>query len=168
MILGMSVQTFTILHVVISLIGIASGIIVVIGMFGSQSQPRWTALFLATTVLTSVTGFLFPITKFTPALGTGVVSCVVLAVALFALYGKHLAGAWRWIYVVTAVSALYLNVLVLIVQSFQKVPALTPLAPTQSEPPFLIAQTVALVVFVLLGIVAVIKFRPGAMLTPRY
>jgi hypothetical protein len=168
MILGMSVQTFTILHVVISLIAIASGIIVLIGMFGSQSQPRWTALFLATTVLTSLTGFLFPIKGFTPALGTGIVSCIILAIALVALYGKHLVGAWRWIYVVTAVSALYLNVLVLIVQSFQKIPALRPLAPTQSEPPFLIAQTIALVVFVLLGALAVIKFRPGAVLRPRY
>jgi hypothetical protein len=168
MILGMSVQTFTIVHVVISLVAIASGIIVVVGMFGSQSQPRWTALFLTTTVLTSLTGFLFPIKGFTPALGTGIVSCIILAIALAALYAKHLVGAWRWIYVVTAVSALYLNVLVLIVQSFQKIPALKPLAPTQSEPPFLIAQTVALVVFVLLGIVAVVKFRPGAMLTPRY
>lgn len=168
MILGMSVQTFTILHVVISLIAIAAGIVVVIGMFGSQSQPRWTALFLATTVLTTLTGFLFPITKFTPALGTGVVSSVILAIALFALYGKHLVGAWRWIYVVTAVAALYLNVFVLIVQSFQKIPALQPLAPTQSEPPFLIAHAAALVLFVLLGIAAVVKFHPGPALTPRY
>ena len=168
MILGMSVQTFTILHVVISLIAIASGIIVVIGMFGSQPQPRWTALFLATTVLTSLTGFLFPIKGFTPALGTGIISCVILAIALFALYGKHLMDAWRWIYVVTAVAALYLNVFVLIVQSFLKIPALRPLAPTQSEPPFLIAHAAALGLFVVFGIIAVIKFRPGAMLTPRY
>ncbi|HEY6831320.1 MAG TPA: hypothetical protein VI251_02420 [Pseudolabrys sp.] len=168
MILGMSLQTFTILHVVISLVAIASGIIVVIGMFGSQSQPRWTALFLATTVLTTLTGFLFPITKFTPALGTGIVATVVFVIALFALYIKHLVGAWRWIYVVTAVISLYLNVFVLIVQSFQKIPALQPLAPTQSEPPFLIAQTAALALFVLFGIIAVVKFRPGAMLTPRY
>jgi hypothetical protein len=168
MVLGMSLQAFTILHVVISLIAIASGIIVIIGMFGSQPHPRWTALFLATTVLTSLTGFLFPIKGFTPALGTGIVSCIILAIALVALYGKRLVGAWRWIYVVTAVSALYLNVLVLIVQSFQKIPSLRPLAPTQSEPPFLIAQTAALVVFVLLGILAVIRFRPGAMLTARY
>jgi hypothetical protein len=168
MILGMSLQTFTILHVVISLIAIASGIVVVIGMFGSRSQPLWTALFWITTVLTTVTGFLFPITKFTPALGTGIVATVIFVIALFALYITHLVGAWRWIYVVTAVISLYLNVFVLIVQSFQKIPALQPLAPTQSEPPFLIAQTAALGLFVLLGIIAVIKFRPAAMLNPRY
>jgi hypothetical protein len=175
MILGMSVQTFTILHVVISLIAIASGFIVVIGMFGSQPQPRWTAIFLLMTILTSVTGFLFPIHGFTPALGVGVISIVLLAVALLALYVKKLAGAWRWIYVVTAIAALWFNVFVLIVQSFQKVAFLNPLAP-QVGPPFAgatntqfaIAQTAALVVFVLLGIFAVIKFRPGAMLTPRY
>jgi hypothetical protein len=168
MILGMSIQAFTILHVVISLIAIASGIVVVIGMFASRSQPGWTALFWLTTVLTTMTGFLFPITKFTPALGTGIVATVVFVIAIFALYAKHLVGAWRWIYVVTAVTSLYLNVFVLIVQSFQKIPALQPLAPTQSEPPFLITQTAALVVFVLFGVLAVVKFRPGAILTPRY
>jgi hypothetical protein len=160
MILGLSIQTFTITHVVISLVAIASGILVLIGMFSSRRMPGWTAFFLLTTVLTSVTGFLFPIHGFTPALGTGIVSCVLLALALYGLYGKHLAGAWRWIYVACAAGALYLNVLVLIVQSFQKVPALKPLAPTQSEPPFLIAQGVALVVFLIVGIAAALRFRP--------
>jgi hypothetical protein len=165
MILGLSVQNFTILHVVISLMAIASGIVVLIGMFGSRRLPGWTAFFLLTTVLTSVTGFLFPIRVFTPAIGTGIISCVLLALALYGLYGKRLAGAWRWIYVATASSALYLNVLVLIVQSFQKLPFLNPLAPTQSEPPFLIAQLIALIAFLLAGIAAALKFRPAPDLT---
>ena len=161
MILGLSVQTFTLLHVAISIIAIASGIIVLIGMIGSNRCAGWTALFLFTTVLTSVTGFLFPITGFTPALGVGIVSLVVLAVALLALYVKHLAGAWRWIYVVAASTALWFNVFVLLVQAFQKVAPLTALAPTQSEPPFLIAQGGALVLLLLLGVAAAIRFRPG-------
>ena len=163
MILGLSIAAFTILHVIISLIAIVSGIYVVIAMVGGSKPAGWTALFLLTTVLTSVTGFLFPITHFTPAVGTGIVSLLVLAFALVALYGKHLSGAWRWIYVVTAIAALYFNVLVLIVQAFLKVPVLHPLAPNGNEPPFLIAQTVALVLFVGLGIAAVIRFRPGAL-----
>jgi hypothetical protein len=161
MVFGLSIQTFTIVHVIISLMAIASGIVVLIGMLGSHQMRGWTAFFLLTTILTSVTGFLFPIRGFTPALGTGIVSCIVLALALYSLYGKHLAGAWRWIYVASAISALYLNVFVLIVQSFQKVPALKLLAPTQSEPPFLIAQGVALVAFLIVGIAAALRFRPG-------
>ena len=161
MILGMSIQTFTVLHVIISLVAIATGLVVLVGMLGSKRLTGWTAQFLITTFLTSATGFLFPIHGFTPALGTGVVALVVLAVALLALNGKQLAGAWRWIYVATAVTSLYLNVFVLIVQAFMKVPFLTAMAPTQSEPPFLIAQTAALAIFVVLGIVAAIKFRPG-------
>jgi hypothetical protein len=157
------------------LIAIAAGIVVMFGMVRSHRMPGWTAIFLLTTILTSVTGFMFPIRGFTPALGGGMISIVLLAVALLALYVKKLAGAWRWIYVVTAIAALWFNVFVLIVQSFQKVAFLNPLAP-QVGPPFAgatntqfaIAQTAALVLFVLLGIFAVIKFRPGAMLTPRY
>lgn len=165
MILGMSVQNFTLLHVAISIVAIASGLIVLFGMIASNRFAGWTALFLATTVLTSATGFLFPIKGFTPAAGVGVISLLILAVALVALYGKKLAGAWRWIYVVTAVTALWFNVFVLIVQSFQKVAVLKPLAPTQSEPPFLIAQAAVLVLFVVLGIAATIRFRPVARMT---
>jgi hypothetical protein len=165
MVLGMSIETFTIVHVVISLMAIASGIVVLIGMLGSHRIPAWTAFFLLTTVLTSVTGFLFPIRGFTPAIGTGIVSCLVLAVALYALYGRHLAGAWRWIYVASAATALYLNVLVLIIQSFQKLPALKPLAPTQSEPPFLVAQLVALIAFLIVGTIAALRFRPSQPLS---
>ena len=108
-----------------------------------------------------MTGFLFPIHGFTPALGVGILACVFLAVALFALYKEHLVGAWRWIYVIGAVASLYLNVFVLVVQSFVKVSALTALAPTQSEPPFAITQAVVLAVFILIALIAGIKFRPA-------
>ena len=161
MILGMSVGAFTVLHVVITLVAIGSGLIVVGGMFASHKLPVTTALFLFTTALTSVTGFLFPIHGFTPALGVGIVACVILAVALFALYKEHLVGAWRWIYAMTAVASLYLNVFVLVVQSFVKVSALNALASTQSEPPFAITQAVVLAIFILIALIAVVKFRPG-------
>ena len=161
MILGISLGAFTILHVIITLVAIGSGLIVVGGMFASHRLPVTTALFLLTTALTSVTGFLFPIHGLTPALRVGILACVILAVALFALYKEHLAGAWRWIYVITAVASLYLNVFVLVVQSFVKVSALTALAPTQSEPPFAITQAVVLAIFILIALIAVIKFRPG-------
>ena len=160
MILGMSIPAFTLLHVIITLVAIGSGLIAVGGMFASHRLPGTTALFLSTTVLTSVTGFLFPIHGFTPALGVGIVSCVILATALAAYYLKRLTGAWSWIYVITALASLYLNVFVLVVQSFIKVAALHALAPTQSEPPFAIAQVAVLAIFVLIGIAAVAKFRP--------
>ena len=160
MILGMSVGAFTLLHVIISLVAIGSGLIVVGGMFASQRLPGTTALFLFTTALTSVTGFLFPIRGFTPALGVGIPACVILAVALFALYKERLVGAWRWIYVITAIVSLYLNVFVLVAQSFMKVSVLNALAPTQSEPPFAITQAAVLVIFILIALIAVIKFRP--------
>jgi hypothetical protein len=163
MIIGLSIQNFTLLHVAITLVAIASGLIVLFGMLSAQRLPGWTALFLVTTILTSVTGFMFPIHGFTPALGVGVISLVILAIALLALYSKHLAGAWRWIYVATAVTALWFNVFVLIAQSFQKVSALRALAPTQSEPPFLIVQGVALAAFLVLGILAALRFRPATM-----
>ena len=152
MILGMSAGAFTILHVTITLLAIGSGLIVVGGMFASNRLPVTTALFLFTTLLTSVTGFLFPIHGFTPALGVGIVACVILAIALFALYKEHLTGAWRWIYVITAVVSLYLNGF-LVVQSFVKVTALNTLAPTQNEPPFAITQAVVLTIFVLITLV---------------
>ncbi len=129
-------------------------------MFASHRLPCTTALFLLTTVLTSVTGFLFPIRGFTPGLGVGIISCVILMIALFAYYRKDLTGSWRWIYVLTAIAALYLNVFVLVVQSFIKVAALNALAPTQSEPPFVIAQVTVMAIFILIGIIAAVKFRP--------
>jgi hypothetical protein len=160
MILGMSTYVFTVVHVVISLIGIVTGLIVLFGMFGGNRMSGMTALFLLTTILTSVTGFLFPISGFTPAIGVGILSLVLLALALLGLYVFHLAGAWRWIYVITAVIALYFNVFVLVVQSFQKLAFLQALAPTQSEPPFQIAQGVVLLLFIIAGIVAVRGFHP--------
>jgi len=160
MILGMSLAAFTTLHVIISLVGIVSGIVVLIAMLTGKAPGAWTALFLATTVLTSATGFLFPNASFTPGQGIGILSLVLLAIALFALYGQHLAGAWRWIYVVTAVLALYLNCFVAVVQSFQKLPFLQPLSPTRSELPFQIAQGIVLLIFVLAGIAAVRRFHP--------
>ncbi len=157
MILGMTTLTFV--HVVLSLIGILSGFVVVFGLLAAKRLDAWTALFLVTTVLTNVTGFFFPFHRFLPSHGVGIVSLIVLAVAILARYARRLAGAWRRIYVVTGVIALYLNVFVLIVQSFQKVPALKAMAPTQSEPPFLVAQLVCMALFIALAIAASIKFR---------
>jgi hypothetical protein len=160
MILGMSISTFTTVHVIISLIGILSGFIVLYGLFSARKLGGWTALFLATTVLTSVTGFLFPSTTLLPSHVVGVISLVVLAVAIYALYGARLAGRWRWIYVVTALTALYLNAFVGIVQAFQKLPFLKPLAPTQSELPFVIAQAGLIAVFIVIGILTVRRYHP--------
>src|SRR5476649_2252820 len=168
MIIGLSIATFTILHVIITLIAIATGFIVMFGMVCSKKMSGWSAIFWLTTLLTSVTGFMFPIHGFTPALGVGGFAMVVPAIGLLARYVKRYAGSWRWIYVVTAVISLYLNVFVLITQSFQKLTFLNPLAP-QVGPPFAgatntqfaIAQGVTLLFFVVMGIAAAIKFRPG-------
>ena len=154
-----NLHTFTIVHVVISLIGIGSGLVVMFGLLKGKLLERWTALFLASTVATSVTGFFFPFHGFTPAIAVGIISLFVLAAAILARYGRRLAGVWRWIYVICAMVAQYLNVFVLIVQLFQKVPMLKAMAPTQSEPPFLLTQLVVLALFVVLTVVAAIKFR---------
>ena len=159
MIFGMTTATYTLVHVVLSLIGIGSGLVVAYGLLNSRMLDRWTVLFLVTTVATSVTGFGFPFEHLLPSHKVGIISLVMLAVAIAARYAFHLAGAWRWIYVVTAMISLYLNVFVLIVQAFQKVPALKALAPTGSEPPFLVGQLVALALFVVLTIIAVKKFH---------
>lgn len=151
---------FTLFHVVLSLVGIGSGLVVVLfGFIAAKQLKGGTALFLASTVATSLTGYLFPFHKLLPSHIVGAVSLVVLAVAIVALYGRHLSGAWRWIYVVSAVTALYLNVFVLVVQLFLKVPALHAMAPAGTEPPFVIAQLVVMAVFVVLGILAVKKFH---------
>lgn len=160
MILGMSLAAFTWVHVILSLIGIASGLLVLFGMLGGRTVAGLTALFLATTVLTSATGFLFPSAQFGPSHIVGVISLIVLAAALAGLYVFGLNGAWRWIYVVGAVAALYLNVFVGVVQAFQKLAFLQPLAPTQSEPPFVVAQAVVLLAFIALGAVAVRSYHP--------
>jgi hypothetical protein len=169
LILGMSLPTFTLVHVVLSLIGIVAGLVVLAGMLRSRRMPGWTAVFLVTTVLTSVTGFFFPFERLLPSHIVGIISLVVLAATLFALYVRRLAAAWRWVYVFTAVLALYLNVFVLVVQAFLKIPFLKALAPTQAEPPFAIAQGVVLLAFVALGILAVKSFHPereGLRLSP--
>ena len=147
----------------LSLVGILSGFVVVFGLIAAKQLNGWTALFLATTVATSLTGFLFPFHKLLPSHVVGIVSLVVLTVAILARYVRHLTGAWRWIYVVTAMIALYLNVFVAIVQAFQKVSALKELAPTQSEPPFLVTHLVVLALFIVLAIMAVKRFRPESI-----
>jgi hypothetical protein len=156
----MILRAYTIIHTLISLIGILTGLIVLVGLLAGKRLDGWTKWFLITTVLTSVTGFFFPFHGFTPAIALGIMSLSVLAVAIFARYPRQLAGHWRWIYVVTAVIALYFNVFVLVVQTFEKIPALHALAPTQTKPPFKLTQLVVLAIFVLLGIIAAIRFRP--------
>jgi hypothetical protein len=163
MILGLSIAAFTTLHVVISLIAIVTGLVVLFGWLAGTQSNGWTAVFLATTVLTSVTGYFFPTEKLLPSQVVGAISLVVLAIALAALYVFRLAGAWRSIYLVSAATALYLNVFVAVAQAFQKLPVLHALAPNGSEPPFLIAQIVVLVIFIALGIVAVRRFHPQAI-----
>jgi len=162
MILGMSLSTFTAVHVIISLIAIVSGIIVMFGLLGSKRMPGMTAIFLLFTILTSATGFLFPFEKLLPSHMIAILSLVLLAIACIALYVLKLSGPWRSVYVVTAMTSLYLNVFVLIIQAFLKVPALHALAPSvpPSEPPFAIIQGIVLVFFVIVIIGAVRRFRP--------
>jgi hypothetical protein len=157
---GMDLATFTLLHVLISLVGILSGFVAMVGLLTSRSTGGWTTTFLVTTILTSVTGFFFPFTKLLPSHIVGIISLVLLAVAVFAFYAQNLGGVWRPVYVVTAMLSLYLNVFVLIIQAFLKVAALKLLAPTQTEPPFLIVQGTTLILFAAVIIFATIKFRP--------
>lgn len=164
--LGMGLGAFTFLHVLISLIGIVFGLIAMVGWLKSDPARIPAAIFLGATILTSATGFLFPFAKLLPSHVVGIISLVTLAVATFALYGKHVAGIWRPIYTVTALSALYLNVFVLIVQAFLKVPLLKAWAPTQTEPAFMIAQGVAFVLFVVLTILTTVRFRPVRVAPP--
>jgi hypothetical protein len=154
-------DTYTLVHVILSLIGILSGLVVLFGFFKANPMNGWTVLFLVTTVATSATGFGFPFHGVTPAIIVGVLSLLILAVAIAARYACHLAGAARWIYVVAAVVALYFNVFVLVVQSFLHIPALHALAPKGSEPPFAIVQGIVLVLFIVAGIQAVKKIHPS-------
>jgi hypothetical protein len=160
MILGMSIGDFTLSHTIISAIAIISGFIVLGGMYAARRLPGWTELFLVTTALTSITGFFFPNTKITPGQVFGTITLIVMVPTLVALYGFHLRSAWRWIYAGGAVIILYLNVFVLVAQLFAKVTILQPLAPTQSEPPFLITEFIVLAIFVVLGILALVRFHP--------
>jgi hypothetical protein len=158
MILGMT--PLVLIHTLISLVGIATGFVVVAGMLRNKRLDRWTGWFLATTILTSASGFILPAAKFMPSHAVGILSLAILAVACYALYSKRMAGRWRAAYVATAVAALYFNVFVLVVQLFVKVPALHALAPQQSEPPFAVAQGVVLLCFVIVGVLAVRRFHP--------
>jgi len=166
MILGMTTSTFTAFHVLLSIVGIVAGFLVVYGMLHAKRFEGGTAIFLVTTVLTSLTGYLFPFKHLLPSHIVGAISLVVLALAIVARYARHMDGSWRSIYVVSAIVALYLNTFVLVVQSFLKVPALHALAPTQSEPPFLVVQLVVLAIFVVVGIRAVKKFRVEPVAEP--
>jgi hypothetical protein len=161
--LGLSLSAFTTLHVVISLIAIVAGLVVMFGMLGSNRQPGLTAIFLLFTILTSVTGFMFPFSGVTPGIVLGILSMILLAVACLALYAMHLSGAWRWIYVVTALAALYLNVFVLGVQSFLKIPVLHELAPGNppAGPAFAVVQGIVLVFFVVMIIRVWRRFHPA-------
>jgi hypothetical protein len=169
MILGLSLSTFVLVHVIISLIGIAAGFVVMFGMLGSNRMPGWTAIFLLFTILTNATGFLIPpllFDKLLPSHMIGVLSLILLAIACFALYGQKLSGSWRWIYVVTALLSLYFNTFVLVIQSFLKVGPLHALAPSvpPSEPPFAIVQGIVLVFFIIVITGAIRRFRPPAVM----
>lgn len=167
MVLGMSLATYTIIHVIISLIGIASGLVVLYGLLKNKRLDGWTGLFLSTTVLTSVTGFGFTFNGATPAIKLGIISLVVLALAIVARYPMHMSGAWRKTYVISACIALYLNCFVLVVQLFEKVPALKAVAPTQKEPPFAAAQLTVLAVFAVLTYMAAKRFRAEPIIMTR-
>jgi hypothetical protein len=155
---------FTIFHVVLSLVGILSGFVVVFGLLTSHRLDGWTAVFLSSTLLTSLTGFLFPFHGITPGLIFGILSVILLALAIFGRYRRNLAGSWRRTYAISSVIALYLNFFILIVQLFEKVPALKALAPTQSETPFKVAQLSGLVLFIVLAVMSAIRFH-GERLT---
>jgi hypothetical protein len=165
MMLGMSLSTFTLFHVIISLAGLGSGFIVLYGMLNGKRLDGWTAIFLTTTVLTSVTGFMFPFEKLLPSHILGILSLIVLAVAIWARYGARLAGTWRGTYVITAAIALYFNCFAAVAQSFAKIPALHDLAPTQKEPPFAIAQLLVLAIFVWLTYRATKRFHLASQRT---
>jgi hypothetical protein len=156
----MILQIYTIIHTLISLVAIFTGFVVVFGLLAGKRLDGWTKWFLVTAVATTITGFFFPFHGFTPAIGLGIISLPFLALTIFALYSKRLAGPWRWIYVIGAVICLYFNLFVLAVQAFEKIPALHAMAPTQTEPPFKLTQLIVLV-SALLAIVAAFRFHPG-------
>jgi len=162
MILGMSTEAFTTLHVAINLIGIATGLVVAYGLLTGNALPALTGWFLATTVLTSATGFLFHSTSVGPPHAVGLLSLVLLSVTIYALYGARLAGHWRWAFIAGSLASLYFNVFVGVVQAFQKLPPLHAIAPTGKEPPFAFAQLIVLAAFIGVGVVAARRFHPQA------
>jgi len=162
-----NIITFTLIHVVLSLVGIFAGLVVVGGLVAGKRLDGWTGIFLVTTVLTNVTGFGFPFVTFLPSHGVGILSLLVLPFVFYARYGKQLAGSWRRVYVVGAVLTLYLNVFVLIVQLFRRLPALIAAAPTQKESPFVVTQLLVLALFVWLGREAFKRFHTDTLTSPR-
>jgi hypothetical protein len=162
MVLGMSLATFTWIHVAISLIAIIAGILMTIGMLAGQKLPAFTAIFLLFTILTSATGFLFPVAQLMPSHVIGIISLLLLALACVALYGQKLAGWWRGVYVVTALVSLYLNVFVLVTQGFLKISWLSALAPGNppSGPVFAVVQGLVLAAFAALIFMAWRRFWP--------
>ena len=156
----MILQIYTIIHTLLSLVAIFTGLVVLFGLLSAQRLDGWTKWFLITAVATTVTGFFFPFHGFTPAIGLGIITVPVLALTIYARYAKQLAGPWRWIYVIGATLSLYLNVFVLIVQCFEKIPSLKTLAPTQTEPPFQLTQLITLILFVILIVIGIIRFHP--------
>jgi hypothetical protein len=161
--MNLGLSAFTLFHVLLSLVGIVAGFVAMFGWIRRKPVERWTIVFLSTTTLTSVTGFLFPFTHFLPSHAVGIFSLLVLPIAVAGRYAYHLKGAWRWLYAVSSVTALYLNMFVLVVQLFLKVPALKALAPTQTEPPFLVAQLLNLGVLIWLGVAATLKSKAAAL-----
>lgn len=149
--LGLSFHAFTFVHVMLSLVGIVAGLFVVGGFTAGRRLDGWIGIFLVTTLLTNITGFLFPFTRLLPSHILGGLSLVIIPVSMFALYGKHLKGSWKKIFVLTAVTALYFNVFVLIAQMFTKIPSFIVLSPTQQSPIFGASQLVLLVMFILIG-----------------
>ena len=167
MVLGLSLSTFTLIHVILSLAGIGSGFIVMYGLLNSKRLDGWTAIFLTTTVLTNVTGFFFPFEGFKPSYVVAGLSLILLAIAIWARYSRRLEGGARRTYILTAAIALYFNCFVAVIQAFAKVPALHTLAPTQKEPPFLVAQLIVLAVFIWLTILATKRFHLESPLLRR-
>ena len=159
----MILEIYTLIHTLISLVAIFTGLVVVLGMLGGNRLDGWTKWFLISAVATTITGFFFPFHGFTPAIGLGIISLPFLALTIFARYSKHLTGPWRWIYVIGALICLYFNLFVAVVQAFEKIPALHAMAPTQAEPPFKLTQLIVLLVSALLAIVATIRFHPEAL-----
>ena len=157
---GIPTDIFLDIHVALSLIALVLGLIVLYGLLSGEVLGAWTVLFLLALILTSVTGFPLPPFGLDPPRMVGILSLILLAIAVLAIYAFRLRGAWRWIYVVTAMAALYLDAFVGVIQAFAKLTFLHSLAPTQSEPPFLIAQVIVLVIFVVLGFLAVRRFHP--------
>jgi len=163
----MDITTLTLVHTVISIVGIAAGLVVVGGLIAGVRIDGWTGIFLVTTALTSITGFFFPLTPLLPSHWIGIISLLILPFVIAARYWKHLRGAWRGIYVVGTVLVLYLNFFILLVQLFRRIPALIVAAPKQTEPPFVLTQLLVLALFAWLGFAAFRRFRPQVVVTAK-